>query len=747
MAKNLVIVESPAKAKTIGKYLGRDYAVISSMGHVRDLPPSKLGVDLTKDFEPQYVVIKGKTKLVAQIKAKAKEAENIYLACDPDREGEAIAWHIAAEIKEGKKKKIHRIMFYEITKESIKSGIAHPGKIDNNKVEAQQARRILDRIVGYQVSPYLWTTVRRGLSAGRVQTVALRLICEREDEIKAFKPQEYWSLAARLQGKEGGPFEALLFKIDGKKAAIKDKPAMDQVLAGLKAGQFTVENLESKDKKRNTYPPFITSTLQQAAFRAFGYSAKKTMMLAQQLYEGIELGDEGATGLITYMRTDAVRLAPEAIAAAREYIKEKFGAGYLPPEPLHYKSRKGAQEGHEAIRPSAVERHPDKIKGYLTPEQHKVYGLIYSRFLACQMNPAIYLSSTADIACGKYLFRVSGNTLKFNGFLAAYGIEEDDSAEYGDSKSLPPLTQSEVLKLAELLPKQHFTEPPPRYNVGSLIKILEAQGIGRPSTYATIVSTLVDREYILQESGRFSPTELGQVVSRILIEKFPDIFEVQFTADMETELDKIEQGKLDRLQVLKDFYAPFSKDLKAAEAGKAEMKKSLEEKTDLKCPNCQAPMIIKWGRFGKFYACSNYPECKTTKPLEEEEDQKIAAGTCEKCGSPMAVKRGRFGKFLACTNYPKCENIKSITTGVPCPEPGCTGELTERRSKRGKNFYSCSRYPDCKYASWNKPVNQACPSCGFGHLSQKYSKAKGNYIACSKCKHEPEEKKEGETKE
>jgi DNA topoisomerase-1 len=735
MPKNLVIVESPAKAKTIGKYLGRDFAVLSSMGHVRDLPPSKLGVDLEKDFAPQYVTIKGKTKVVTQIKAKAKEAEKVYLACDPDREGEAIAWHIAAEIKEGKKK-LHRVMFYEITKEGVKKGIAHPVKIDDNKVEAQQARRILDRIVGYQVSPFLWTTVRRGLSAGRVQTVALRLICEREEEIKAFKPQEYWSLAARLQATDNGPFEAMLAKIEGKKASVKDKKAMDEILAGLKNEKFTVSGLDSRDKKRNPYPPFITSTLQQAAFRAFGFSAQKTMMLAQQLYEGVELGDEGATGLITYMRTDAVRLAPEAIASAREYIKEKFGPEYLPAEPLHYKSRKSAQEGHEAIRPSLVDHHPDKVKPYLTPDQQKVYGLIYSRFLACQMNPAVYLTTTADIEAGKFSFRASGSSLKFNGFLAAYGVEDDDSSEYGESKSLPRLEKGEILKLIDFLPKQHFTEPPARYNVGSLIKTLEAEGIGRPSTYATIVGTLVDREYVLQEQGRFSPTELGMVVSRILVEKFPDIFEVQFTADMETELDKIEQGKLDRVQVLKDFYQPFSKDLKAAQSKKEEIKKSLEEKTDLKCPNCQSPMIIKWGRFGKFYACSNYPECKTTKPLEEEGDEQIKE-TCEKCGSPMAVKRGRFGKFLACTNYPKCENIKSISTGVPCPEPGCTGHLTERRTKRGKNFYSCSRYPDCKFAIWNKPVKQQCTNCGNPYLVEKYTKAKGKHLACPKCKWEP----------
>ncbi|HBE73005.1 MAG TPA: type I DNA topoisomerase [candidate division Zixibacteria bacterium] len=740
MAKKLVIVESPAKARTIGKYLGREYSVISSMGHVRDLPSSKLGVDLKKDFQPTYVPIKGKAKVLAQIKAAAAKAERIFIATDPDREGEAIAWHIAAEIEDkGRKaRKVQRAMFYEITKESVAKAIAHPGKIDQKKVDAQQARRILDRLVGYQVSPFLWKTVRRGLSAGRVQTVALRLICEREGEIKGFKPQEYWTLAARLQGGDDGPFEASLSKIDDKKPAIRDQASSGRIVSELGSLAFSVAGVDTRDKKRHPYPPFITSTLQQAAYRGLGFSAKKTMSVAQQLYEGIELGDEGAVGLITYMRTDSVRMAPEAAAAARAFISAHFGAEYLPPEPRHYRSRKSAQEGHEAIRPTAADRTPESVGRFLTPDQLKLYGLIWSRFLACQMASAVYSVRSADIRAGRFLFRASGSRLAFNGFLAAYGVQEDDSDQYAESKDLPKLEPGESLKLLELLPKQHFTEPPPRFNEASLIKALEAAGIGRPSTYAVIISTIIDREYATKERGPLEPTELGMVVNKILTEKFPHVFQVQFTADMESELDKIEQGKLEWVRALKDFYGPFSRDLKSAEADRLEVKKSLEEKTDTACPECGQPMVIKWGRFGKFYACSRYPDCKTTMPMDAEQDLKDAEGqVCDKCGSPMKVKRSKFGKFLACSNYPQCQSVRPITTGVPCPEPGCGGQLAERRSKRGRSFYSCTRYPDCKYAVWNRPIGQACESCGFGHLVQRYSKARGQYPACPKCKWEP----------
>ncbi len=737
MAKNLVIVESPAKSRTIGKYLGRDYSVVSSMGHIRDLPSSKLGVDLKKDFQPTYVPIKGKAKVLAQIKAAAAKAERIYIATDPDREGEAIAWHIAGEIKE-KGKKISRAMFYEITRDSVAKGLAHPLKIDQKKVDAQQARRILDRLVGYQVSPFLWKTVRRGLSAGRVQTVALRLICEREEEIRAFKPQEYWTMSARLQGRENDPFEASLFKIDDKKPHIKNQPESQRLEVELQALPFAVAGIEIKDKKRHPYPPFITSTLQQAAYRSLGFSARKTMSIAQQLYEGVELGEEGAVGLITYMRTDSVRLAPEAVAQARAFISSHFGPEYLPPDPQHYRSRKSAQEGHEAIRPTAAERTPEQVGQFLSPDQQKLYRLIWSRYLACQMRSAVYSVRTADIRAGRFLFRASGSSLSFNGFLAAYGVQEDDSDQYAESGDLPNLQPGEELKLLELLPKQHFTEPPPRYNEASLIKALEADGIGRPSTYAVILSTIIDRDYVTKERGPLEPTELGMVVNRILTEKFPHVFQVQFTADMEGELDKIEQGKLDWVQALRDFYGPFSKDLKSAEAGRLEVKKSLEESTDIACPECGQPMVIKWGRFGKFYACSRYPECKTTMPLDAEQDKKDAEGqVCDKCGSPMKVKRSKFGKFLACSNYPHCQSTRPITTGVACPEPGCTGELVERRTKRGRSFYSCTKYPDCKYAVWNRPIGRACESCGFGHLVQRYSKARGQYLACPKCKWEP----------
>ncbi len=744
MAKNIVVVESPAKSRTIAKYLGRDFQVFSSMGHVRDLPASKLGVDLKKDFQPTYVTIKGKAKVLSQIKSAAAKAEKVYIATDPDREGEAIAWHLAQEI-DGRKK-IHRALFYEITKESVAKAIAHPGKIDQRKVDAQQARRILDRLVGYQVSPFLWKTVRRGLSAGRVQTVALRLICEREEEIKNFQPQEYWTMAVRLQGVSSAPFEASLVKIDDKKPAIKNEEASRKIEAELRGLTFTVRSLQNKEKKRHPYPPFITSTLQQAAYRSLGFSAKKTMALAQQLYEGVELGEEGAAGLITYMRTDSVRLASEAVAAARKYIAARFGPEYLPSEPQHYRSRKSAQEGHEAIRPTSVDRTPDSVQAYLTPDQLKLYRLIWSRFLACQMSSAVYAVRTIDIEAGRFLFRASGSKLAFNGFLAAYGLLEEDSDQYAESGELPELAAGEALRLLEILGQQHFTQPPPRYNEASLIKTLEAQGIGRPSTYAVILSTIMEREYVTKEGGPLAPTELGQVVNRILTQRFPHVFQVQFTADMEAELDKIEQGKLEWVQALRDFYGPFSKDLKSAEADRQQVKSSLEEKTDQPCPQCGQPMVIKWGRYGKFYACSRYPECKATLPLEAEKDLKEAEGqVCGKCGSPMKVKRSKFGKFLACSNYPQCQSTRPITTGVLCPQPDCSGMLVERRSKRGRSFYSCSRYPECRYAVWNRPLPQACGSCGFGHLVQRYSKARGQFVACPQCKWEPpavEEKKQ-----
>lgn len=747
MTQKLVIVESPAKSRTIGRYLGKDFSVISSMGHIKDLPQSKLGVDLKNDFQPTYVPIKGKAKVLSQIKAAAAKAERVFIATDPDREGEAIAWHIANEIGQKKKAAIHRALFYEITKESIAKAIAHPGRIDQRKVDAQQARRILDRLVGYQVSPFLWKTVRRGLSAGRVQTVALRLICEREEEIKSFRPQEYWTIAARLQG-ENGPFVAELVKIDDKKPNLGDRSASDRVCQELSRASFSVLRMEKKDKKRHPYPPFITSSLQQAAYRSLGFSAKKTMMLAQQLYEGVELGPEGAVGLITYMRTDSVRLAAEAVAAARKYISDRFGEKYLPAEPQHYRSKKSAQEGHEAIRPTAVGRTPESVAAYLAADQLKLYSLIWSRFLACQMMPAVYAVTTVEVAAGRYLLRAKGSRVSFNGFLAAYGLQEEDSQEYDETKDLPPLAEGEALTLLEILPQQHFTEPPPRYNEASLIKTLEAQGIGRPSTYAMILSTIQEREYVTKERGALAPTELGVVVNRILTQKFPHIFQVQFTADMEAELDKIEKGKLDWIQALKDFYGPFSLDLKSAEKARDEVKRSLQQASDRLCPVCGQPMVIKWGRYGKFYACSKYPECKTTLPLETDQDLKEAEGqVCEKCGSPMKVKRSKFGKFLACSNYPQCQSTRPITTGVACPEPGCDGQLVERRSKRGRAFYSCSRYPDCKYAVWNKPVAGKCESCNFGHLVVKYTKARGQYLACPKCKWEPpssESSKEGQ---
>ncbi|MEW6687120.1 MAG: type I DNA topoisomerase [Candidatus Edwardsbacteria bacterium] len=748
MADNLLIVESPTKAKTISKFLGGNgFQLACSMGHIKDLPEKQLGVDIEKGFVPQYVTIKGKGKVLTQLKSLAKKVKKIYLACDPDREGEAIAWHIANEIKTDtwppteasrnrREKSIFRVLFYEITERGIKSAMHNPGKIDLRKVEAQQARRILDRLVGYKVSPFLWKVLHRGLSAGRVQTVALRLICEREEEIANFKPEEYWSITAELQGENKIPFEAELIKIAGKKFKIRNENESKEIIEELTKTDFIVESVETKERKRYPHPPFITSTLQQEASKRLGFSAKKTMQIAQQLYEGLEIGEEGATGLITYMRTDSVRLAPEAISEVRKYIAENTGNDYLPAQPIIYKARKGAQEGHEAIRVTSIKRLPEKIKPYLTADQFRLYELIWKRFLACQMNPAIYEQTTIDIQAQKYLFRATGSALKFPGFLVVGSVTSDEEDK---DKKLPKVKEREQLILLTLIPKQHFTEPPPRYMEATLIKELEAKGIGRPSTYAGILSTILNRDYVFPENSRLIPTDLGKTVNKILISRFPRIFEISFTADMETELDKIERGKIEWVQVLRDFYSPFSKDLASAEAEKAELKEKLQTPTNIPCEKCGKPMVIKWGRFGKFLACSEFPQCKNTKPLGEEEIKSYQPPTpCEKCGSPMIVKEGKFGKFLACTNYPKCKNTKPLNLGINCPEDKCSGYLTMRRTKKGRIFYGCSNYPQCKFALWDKPIAEPCPKCGAKFLVEKKSKEKGLYGKCLNCEEEVE---------
>ncbi len=739
--KSLVIVESPAKAKTIGKYLGKDFTVKASVGHIMDLPKSKLGVDIEKDFEPSYIQIKGKAKVVNELKAAAKKSDRILIATDPDREGEAIAAHVAEVVsKSVDPDAVYRVLFNEITKKAILQAIEQPGKIDGNKVDAQQARRVLDRLVGYQISPILWKKVRRGLSAGRVQSVAVRLICEREDEIRAFKPEEFWSLTALLEGAAPPQFEAKLLKKDEEKLRVKNNDEVQTILTALENKPYTVTRVEKKERRRNPVPPFTTSKLQQEAGRKLGFTARRTMGIAQSLYEGVDVGNEGAVGLITYMRTDATRVSKEAQDEARELIASKYGKDYLPAEPPVYKSAKSAQEAHEAIRPTSSLREPDAIKQYLEPDQFKLYKLIWNRFVASQMNPAVIDQTSADITAGGYVFRATGSVVKFPGFMAVYIEEKSEDQQPQDDDSgeavLPPLSEGETLKLIKLDPKQHFTQPPPRYSEALLVKTLEEKGIGRPSTYAAIISTIQDRDYVTKVENKFRPTELGELINKLLIEHFANILDVAFTARMEEDLDKIEEGSMKWVAAVRDFYDPFAKDLEAALAGMKDFKAE-QVPTDIACDKCGKPMIVKWGRNGQFLACSGYPDCKNTKPFIRTESGEIQAAPeettdelCPKCNSPMVVKRGRFGKFLACSRYPECNHTQGMSTGVLCPEDG--GKIVERRSRFGKMFYSCANYPNCKFAVWYKPVPRPCPQCGAPFLTEKFSKKTGPYIACYK---------------
>jgi DNA topoisomerase I len=800
MAKSLVIVESPAKAKTINRYLGSGYTVKASMGHVMDLPKKELGVDLKNNFKPNYEVIPSKKETIKSLKSAAKDAENIYLAADPDREGEAICWHLR-ELLDSKKRKFYRVLFNEITREAIRKAFEKPQEIDTNLVDAQQARRVLDRLVGYQVSPLLWDKVRRGISAGRVQTVALRLIVEREREIQAFDRKEYWTIGARLEGKNPPPFEARLLKFKGKELEIPDQAAADAHHAALESASYQVSSVETRERRKFPVPPFITSKLQQEAVRKLHFTAKKTMMLAQKLYEGIDLG-EGHVGLITYMRTDSTRVAESALESVRSYVKKTYGDDYLPEQAIRYKSKKGAQDAHEAIRPTSMDRPPDSLRGHLSADELKLYRLIWQRFVASQMNPAVFDQTTVDIAAGDYLLRATGSVEKFKGFRAVYEEGQDDKAadDSEESKSrLPVVEKDEVLRLLGLLPEQHFTEPPPRYNEATLVKILEEKGIGRPSTYATILSVIQNRDYVEKQQGRFLPTELGMVVNDLLIESFTDIFDVAYTARMEEELDEVEDGKLSWTGALTEFYSKFKKDLEVAGRNMADIKGE-GIPTDVKCEKCGKPMVIRLGRNGNFMACTGYPECKNTGDLPPElaaqygtpsaAAPEVPEQTCEKCGKPMALKRGRFGYFMACTGYPECRNTKKIvvkegaatavgdvlldekcpecgnnlakkhgrygefvacsnyptckfvkreTLGIPCPENGCNGEIVVRRTKRRKVFYGCTRYPDCKFTVWEKPVAEPCPDCGSPILLEKFDKKTGEstrYCRNESCKYE-----------
>jgi len=739
---SLVIVESPAKAKTIGKYLGRAYRVRATVGHVRDLPEKKMGIDIENGFEPEYVTIPGKEKTVADLKSAARDSREIFLATDPDREGEAIAWHVAQQIKSKNGAPVRRVLFHEITREAVQLAIANAGQIDERKVEAQQARRVLDRLVGYKASPVLWKTVKKGISAGRVQTVALRLLVEREREIRAFKPVEYWTVEALLE-KDKQQFTAKLHLLDGKKPVISNEKQANEILSALTSRKtFEVTEVKRRERRKNPGAPFTTSTLQQDAAKKLSFGSKRTMRLAQDLYEGIEIGDEGAVGLITYMRTDSTRVAPSAADQARDYIKMMFGQQYLPDAPRLYMDgkAKNAQDAHESIRPTDPTRRPEHIRKYLKEDQYRLYELVWQRFMASQMSPAVFDTTTVDFDLGRFLFRATGSVVKFDGYQRLY--KESREAEEGkaleEEQGLPVVAKGENIPVRAITPSQHFTEPPPRFSEASLVKELERLGIGRPSTYASIVSTLVDRRYAMLEQRRFFPTQLGEQVERVMVKSFPDVFNVRFTSEMETDLDKIEEGEVNWRKMLGDFYGPFAISVKGADIealiGEAHDLSALATE---RCPTCGGKLVPRGGFFGPFLACENHPkECKYTRPLRG--DRKPAQPTneiCHECGEMMVIRHGRSGEFLGCSKFPKCRGTRSMPTGVKCPKDG--GDIAVRRSKkRGKAFYGCSNYPKCDFVVWDKPVVEVCPECGYVGAESKFTKTRGEYRRCIKCANE-----------
>ncbi len=738
--KALIIVESPAKAKTINKYLGRNYHVEASVGHIKNLPKSRIGVDVESGFVPEYETIKGKDDVIARLKLHAGRASAVYIATDPDREGEAIAWHIAREV-ESANTNIFRVLFHEITERGITEAMEHPSRIDEHLVNSQQARRVMDRLVGYKVSPFVWKTVFYGLSAGRVQSVAVRLICEREEAIVSFLPEEYWSVIGEFRVNDGEPFLAKLFKVGGEDPIIGDATTAEGYVNDIGKQEFSIADVQKKPVKRNPPPPFITSTLQQEAARRLRFPAKRTMMLAQKLYEGIELGEEGRVGLITYMRTDSTRLSEDAVGEVRQHIYDNYGKEYLPHEPRLFKKGKSSQDAHEAIRPTSTRHAPKAIKRFLDPEMYSLYELIWNRFVACQMSPAVADQTTVDIRGGEYLFRATDSVPTFRGFLQVYDDLVDETEKQNDedpaSKLPAGLTPEDRASLTNVLPNQHFTKPPARLTESSLVRELEALGIGRPSTYALIVDTIQARKYVEQRERRLYPTELGKAVNRILVQNFPHIFTVGFTARMEEELDTIASGKQTYEKVMEDFYHPFIRDLEGVDKNSAAIKKSLQEKTDETCDLCGKPMIIKWGRNGRFMACSGYPACKNTKPLPEEAEltKHVVGIKCDLCGGDLVVKGGRFGAFLGCSNYPSCKNTRPISIGVKCPK--CKdGDIIERKTKRKRVFFGCSRYPDCDFASWDRPVARVCDTCGSEYMVLKYNQTRGEYLVCPACKAE-----------
>ena len=748
MTKSLLIVESPTKAKTLGRYLGKDFVVKASVGHIKDLPKNKLGIDVEKDFLTDYQVIREKKKIVNELTAAAAKADAIYLGPDPDREGEAIAWHIAEAIHAGKKP-IHRVLFYELTKKAIEEALAHPSELNRERYEAQQARRILDRLVGYQISPILWQKVTKGLSAGRVQSVALRLVCEREKEIQEFTSEEYWTidadlltvtLAGKTESDSKKAFTAQLWRCRKKKCVIASAEDAEHLVNILRTLSYQVSKVELKKRRKNPAPPFITSSLQQEAARRLHFSAKQTMRTAQRLYEGIELGTEGAVGLITYMRTDSTRLSQDAVQAAREYIATTWSEPYLPGKAVFYKAKAGAQDAHEAIRPTDVQRTPERMAPFLSKEQLRLYTLIWKRFIASQMASALIAQKSVEIVAGDYLFRAAGSTVEFPGFMVLYeeSREDGEAAKNGETL-LPELAEGQPLMLQDLQAKQHFTQPPPRYSEASLIKELEERGIGRPSTYASILTTIVDREYVTLKKHRLYATELGWFINELLVQNFPNIVNTKFTAGMEKSLDEIEQGQYPYLKVLNEFYEQFSGTLQSAQINMLNMK-GVGWPTDLKCPRCERSLQIKWSRNGPFLACSGYPDCSFSSNYQRDEKGKIhlaeedesSGEICDKCGRPMVQKKGRFGAFLACSGYPECRNTRSLSlnTGVACFREGCHGQLVERVSKTGRRFYGCNQYPQCKTAVWGKIVQKACPGCGAPVLLEKQSRKGDQKLAC-----------------
>jgi DNA topoisomerase I len=739
---SLVVVESPAKARTIGKYLGRAYRVRATVGHVLDLPEKKLGIDVDNGFEPEYVTIAGKEKTVADLKSAARDAKEIFLATDPDREGEAIANHVASQITRKGGAPIRRVLFHEITKDAVQRAIANAGEIDERKVAAQQARRVLDRLVGYKASPILWKTVKKGLSAGRVQTVALRMIVEREREIRAFNAVEYWTIEALLE-KEKQRFTARLFSADGKKPVIPNETSAREILDAVSGRKtWTVTEIKKRERRKNPSAPFTTSTLQQEAAKKLGYGSKRTMRLAQDLYEGIDIGDEGAVGLITYMRTDSTRTSETSATQARDYLRTLFGEEYLAkggPQ-LYGKVAANAQDAHEGIRPTDPTRRPDVLKRYLSPDQFKLYQLIWQRFMASQMAPAVFDTTTVDFDLGRYLFRATGSVIKFQGFLALYkeAREEGQGKALEDEQALPLLEQGENVPVVEVTPSQHFTEPPPRFSEASLVRELEKLGIGRPSTYASIISVLADRHYVKLEQRRFFPTELGETVEKVMVKQFPEIFNVGFTATMEMELDKVEEGTLTWRGVLQDFYGPFSLSLNNIQfdalIAEAHDLSALETQ---RCPKDGGRLVAKAGFFGPFVACENHPKtCDYTRPIKgERKPAEVTEFKCQECGAPMLKRLGRTGEFLGCSRFPKCRGTRSLPTGVKCPKDG--GEIAQRRSKkRGKAFYGCENYPNCDFVCWDKPVAETCPECGYIGAEMKFNKTRGDYRKCLKCANE-----------